>query len=69
MKISDMIASPGFARNTAKNISGFATLLHNLILDVRDSYRPGQHRLRGPGPNWRTKRRPWLALRAANPAR
>ena len=53
MKITDMIASPGFARNTAKNISAFATLLHNLILDVRDSYRPG---LQPPA-----RRRPELA--------
>jgi hypothetical protein len=55
MRIADITALSGFARNTAESASDFAILVHNLVLDVRDSYRPGVHRMRGPGPKWRAK--------------
>nr|WP_229173558.1 hypothetical protein [Bradyrhizobium ivorense] len=29
-----------------------------LVLDVRDSYRPELHYMRGPGPKWRAKHQP-----------
>jgi hypothetical protein len=45
-----------FARETAEFASDFASLIHNLILDVRDSYRPGLHCMRGPGPKSRAQR-------------
>jgi hypothetical protein len=49
-----------FARKTAGSVSDFVTVVHNLILDVRDSYRPELHYMRGPGPKWRAKHQPWL---------
>jgi len=45
----------GFARRTAEFASDFASVIHNLIMDERDSYRPGLHCMRGPGPKWRAK--------------
>ena len=36
-------AFSGFARRTAEFVSDFASVIHNLIMDVRDSYRPGLH--------------------------
>ncbi|WP_091896212.1 hypothetical protein [Bradyrhizobium sp. Rc2d] len=56
----DAIALSGFARRTAASASGFASVVRNLILDVRDSYRPELHYMRGPGPKWRAKHQPWL---------
>ena len=53
-------AFSGFARRTAEFVSDFANVIHNLIMDVRDSYRPGLHYMRGPGPKWRAKHQPWL---------
>jgi hypothetical protein len=50
----------GFARTTAEFVSDFASLIHNLIMDVRDSYRPELHYMRGPGPKWRAKHPRWL---------
>ena len=55
MRITDMTALSGFARSTAELASDVATLVHNLVLDIRDSYRPGVHCMRGPGPKWRAK--------------
>ena len=55
MRITDMTALSGFARSTAEAASDFATLVYNLVLDIRDSYRPGVHCMRGPGPKWRAK--------------
>ena len=49
-----------FARKTAETVSDFASTVHNLIMDVRDSYRPELHYMRGPGPKWRAKHQPWL---------
>ena len=60
MRIIDATASPGFARKAAA--SDFAAALHNLIMDVRDCYRPGLHYMRGPGPKWRAKHQSWLRL-------
>jgi len=45
----------GFARKTAETVSDFADVVHNLALDIRDSYRPELHYMRGPGPKWRAK--------------
>jgi hypothetical protein len=45
----------GFARKSAVWVSDFASVVRNLILDVRDSYRPEVHYMRGPGPKWRAK--------------
>ena len=39
----------------AEAVSDFASIVHSLVLDVRDSYRPGLHYMRGPGPKWRAK--------------
>ena len=55
MRITDMNALSGFARSTAESASDFATLVYNLVLDIRDSYWPGVHCMRGPGPKWRAK--------------
>ena len=60
MRTIDATALSGFARKTAESASGFASVVHDLIKDVRDSYRPQLHDMRGPGPKWRTKHQPWL---------
>jgi hypothetical protein len=53
-------AMSGFARNTAETVSDFASVVHNLVMDIRDSYRPELHYMRGPGPKWRAKHQPRL---------
>jgi len=70
MRIIDATALSDFARKTAESASDFANVVHNLILDVRDSYRPGLHYMRGPGPKWRAKHQPWLRFdsEAGSPA-
>ena len=50
----------GVAHRTADTVSDFASVVHNLVLDVRDSYRPELHYMRGPGPKWHAKHQPWL---------
>jgi hypothetical protein len=65
MTIVDAAALSGFARNTADAASDFAEVISNLIMDVRDSYRPGLHYMRGPGPKWRARHR----RHAAEPTR
>ena len=62
MRIADATVFSGFARKTAEQVSGFAGVVRNLILDVRDSYRPGVHDMRGPGSEWRARHqaRSWL---------
>ena len=60
MRITDATALPGVARRTVESASVFVSLVRNLILDVRDSYRPELHYMRGPGPKWRAKHQPWL---------
>jgi hypothetical protein len=52
-------AMSGFTRRTAETVSDFASIAHNLVMDISDSYRPGLHRMRGPGPKWRAKHQPW----------
>jgi hypothetical protein len=49
MRIMDATVFSGFARKTADSASDFAGVVRNLILDVRDCYRPGVHDMRGPG--------------------
>jgi hypothetical protein len=49
MRIMDATVFSGFARQTAERASDFAGVVRNLILDVRDCYRPGVHDMRGPG--------------------
>ena len=55
-------AMSGFARKTAETVSDYASVVHNLVMDIRDSYR---HYMRGPGPKWRAKHRRWLRLDSA----
>ena len=62
MRIMDATALSGFARKTAESASALASVIYNLIMDVRDSYRPGLHYMRGPGPKWRAKHQPWLGV-------
>lgn len=59
MTTTGATAFAGFAHTTAEFVSDFASVIHNLIMDVRDSYRPGLHHLRGPGPKWRAKHPSW----------
>jgi hypothetical protein len=60
MRIINANTLSGFARKSAESASDFANVVCNLILDVCDSYRPKVHCLRGPGPKWHAKHRPWL---------
>jgi hypothetical protein len=71
MRIMNATALSGFVRKTAESASDFAGVVHNLILDVRDSYRPELHYMRGPGPKWRAKHQRWLKFgsEAVQPAR
>ena len=62
MRSMDANTLSGFARKTAESISDFASVVRNLILDVRDCYRPEVHYMRGPGPKWRGKHQPWPRL-------
>jgi hypothetical protein len=64
MRIMDANTLSGFARKTAESTSDFASVVRNLILDVRDCYRPEVHFMRGPGPKWRAKHQPWLGFDA-----
>jgi hypothetical protein len=50
----------GFARKTAETVSDFASVIQNLVMDVRDSYRPELRYMRGPGRKWRAKHQHWL---------
>ena len=71
MRVMDAAALSGFVRKTAESASDFASVVHNLIMDVRDSYRPELHYMRGPGPKWRAKHHRWLKFdsEAVPPAR
>jgi hypothetical protein len=60
MSIVNANTLSGFARKSAESVSDFASVVRNLILDVRDSYRPEVHCMRGPGPKWHAKHQPWL---------
>ena len=61
MRIISANTLSGFARKSAESASDFASVVHNLILDVRDSYRPEVHYMRGPGPKWSAKHKPWFS--------
>ncbi len=61
MRIIDGTGLSDFARKTAQSASDFASVVHNLIMDVRDSYRPELHYMRGRGPKWRAKHQPWIS--------
>ena len=69
MKIMDATALSGFAGKTSESVSALASVIHNLIMDVRDSYRPELHYMRGPGPKWRAKHQPWLGFDSARSER
>jgi hypothetical protein len=64
MRIMDASTLSGFARKTVESTSDFAGVVRNLIMDVRDCYRPEVHYMRGPGPKWRAKHQPWLGFDA-----
>ena len=49
----------GFARKMVEQVSEITGAVHNLVLDVRDSYRPELHYMRGRGPKWRAKQPPF----------
>ena len=70
MRTMNATALSDLARKVAVSASDFASVVRNLILDVRDSYRPELHYMRGPGPKWRAKHQPGLKLdsRAVLPA-
>ncbi|WP_439407409.1 hypothetical protein ACNJX9_39310 [Bradyrhizobium sp. DASA03076] len=53
-------AFSSFARKTAETVSDVAVVAHNLVRDIRDTYRPELHYMRGPGPKWRAKHLRWL---------
>jgi hypothetical protein len=63
-------AISGLTRKTADTVSDFTSIVHNLVMDVRDTYRPEMHYMRGPGPKWRAKHQPRLMFEseAALPA-
>jgi hypothetical protein len=64
MRIMDANTLSGLARKAAASTSDFASVVRNLILDVRDCYRPGLHYMRGPDPKWRAKHQPRLRFDA-----
>ena len=55
MIVMDAIVFSGFAHKTAESVSAFTSVVRNLIMDIRDCYRPGLYQMRGPGLKWRTK--------------
>lgn len=62
MSMIDATAMSGSARRMAKAVRDFANVVHDLVMEVRDSYRPELHYMRGPGPKWRAKHQPWLKI-------
>jgi hypothetical protein len=40
---------------TPKLLADVANLVHGLLKDLLDPYRPELHYMRGPGPKWRAK--------------
>jgi hypothetical protein len=60
MRHIDAAALSGITRKAMESASDFASVVHNLIKDIRDSYRPQLHYMRGPGPKWRAKHQPRL---------
>jgi hypothetical protein len=62
MRIIHAKTLSGFARGTTGSTSSFTDVIHSLVKDQLSSYRPELHYMRGPGPKWRAKHRPWLRL-------
>jgi hypothetical protein len=58
-----------FAHNTIETVSDFVGVVRNLALDIRDSYRPELHYMRGPGPKWHAKHRTMFCMALAEPKR
>ena len=58
MRIIDATALPGFARKTAESASDFTSVVHSLIMDARDSYRPNCTTCVAR-PEMRAKHQPW----------
>ena len=56
-----------FARTTVETVSDFAGVVQNLALEIRDSYQPELHYMRGPGPKWRAKQRPIFRMALPEP--
>jgi hypothetical protein len=67
MRIINAKRLSGFARRSAGSVSDFTSVVRNLILDVRDSYRPEVHYMRGPGPKWQARHQRWSSLDSAPP--
>ena len=59
MRIITANTLSSFVRKSAESLSDFSSVVRNLILDVRDSYRPEVYYMRGPGPRWHAKHQPW----------
>ena len=62
---ANWLAMSASVRKTVETISDFASVVHKLALDIRDSYRPKLHYVRGPGPKWRAKDQSWLRFDSA----
>jgi hypothetical protein len=62
MRYINAAALSRIVRKAMESTSDFASVVHNLIQDIRDSYRPELHYMRGPGPKWRAKHQPRLRL-------
>jgi hypothetical protein len=60
MRLLDATALSVIVGKAMESASDFVSVVHNLIKDVRDSYRPELHYMRGPGPKWRAKHQPRL---------
>lgn len=58
-------AMSGSAGKAVETVTDFVGVVHNLLLDVRDCYRPELHYMRGPGPKWRAKHQLSLRLESA----
>ena len=58
MRTVNATGLPDFVRKAVEFVSDFATVVGNLIKDIRDSYRPELHYMRGPGPKWCAKYQP-----------
>jgi len=43
------------SQGTPKFLADVASLLHGLVKDLVDPYRPELHYMRGPGPKWHAK--------------
>ena len=50
MRTTYPIALSGLAQKAVEQAAAFAGVVGNLIMDVRDCYRPGLYEMRGPRP-------------------